>query len=254
MEPSLNYWGRVSSSCLSTGDIMELVVKVRDAHVFDDVLSDEEFQQIWELINIYPYERTDAILWQKAWSIADGAILRGPQWIARAPDWTLVPPERPSKDLRPFPADPPPLVRLLEKVREACTTNEGLPEISGAAISPFVWPPGTSLAWHADGMSLDNLNKVGAFTFYAHKTWNCEWGGELLIADIDSDAEGISSVPTFDNSALSERIMATGHGAWVAPKPNRLVINPNNILHKVNKSTLAAPPRLSIQAFMFEDK
>ncbi len=233
---------------------MDLVTRVRNAHVFDNVLDDDDFQQLWEFINIYPYERSDSFLWTKAWSIADGAVLRGPQWIARAPDWTLVPPERPSKELRPFPADPPPLVKLLKKVREACSSNPDLPGMTGAAMSPFVWPPGTSLAWHSDGMSLDTLNKVGAFTFYAHKTWNCEWGGELLVADIDSDAEGISSAPTFDNSALSERIMSTGYGAFVAPKPNRLVVNPSNILHKVTKSTMGAAPRLSIQAFMFEDK
>ncbi len=235
---------------------MDLILKVKNTHVFDDVLSDHDLQKLWEFVNIFPYERTDAILWQKAWSIADGAILRGPQWIARAPNWTLEPPIRPNKELRPFPADPPALVKLLEKVREACASNPDLPHITGAALSPYVWPPGTSIAWHSDGMTLDaqGARKVGAFTFYVHKTWNCEWGGEFLVADIDSDAEGISSAPSFDNSALSERIMSAGHGAWVAPKPNRLVVNPSNMLHKVTKSTPAAAPRLSIQAFLFEEK
>lgn len=231
---------------------MDLVLQIAGAHVFDDVLTDEEFQQLWEFINIYPYERTDAILWSKAWSIADGAILRGPQWQARAPDWTLVPPERPDNAARAFPADPPPLKKLLTKVLEVCETHRSLPDISGAAMSPYVWPPGTSIAWHSDGMSVDQ-KKVGAFTFYAHKEWNCEWGGEFLLSEIDSDAEGITSMPSFDNSALSERIIATGHGAWVSPKPNRLIVNPSNMLHKVAKSTAAAAPRLCIQAFLFEE-
>jgi len=234
---------------------MDLVFKINDTHVFDDVLSDEDFQRLWEFVNIFPYERTDAIVWSKAWSIADGAILRGPQWIARAPDWSLVPPERPDKKLRPFPADPPALVSLLEKVLQACADQPDLPDITGAALSPYVWPPGTSIAWHADGMAggSGNQHKVGAFTFYVHKKWNCEWGGEFLVTDIDADAEGISSMPSFDNSALSERIIDTGCGTWVAPKPNRLIVNPSNILHKVTKSTQAAEPRLSIQAFLFED-
>jgi len=233
---------------------MDLLLKFKNVHVFDNVLADDDLHRLWELVNLFPYERSDSFLWTKAWSIADGAVLRGPQWTARAPDWTIVPPVRPDKNMRPFPADPPALVKLLEKVREACASQADLPEITGAALSPYVWPPGTSLAWHSDGMSVDDLNKVGAFTFYVHKEWNCEWGGELLVSEIDADAEGISSAPTFDNSALSERIMSSGHGAWLAPKPNRLIVNPSNILHKVVKSTPAAAPRLSIQAFIFEEK
>ncbi len=230
---------------------MDLVLKCGDACVFDNVLSEPEFLQVWELMDRMPYERSDAVLWHKAWSLADGAILRGPQWLARDPDWSLVPPER-AEGMKPFPVDPPPLVNLLEKIRDAVESQPDLPEISGIAMSPYVWPPGSSIAWHSDGMSMDQ-RKVGAVTFYVHKHWNCEWGGEFLLTDIDADAEGISSVPTFDNSRLSERIMATGHGMWIAPKPNRLIINPANTLHKVSKSTSAAIPRMSIQSFLFED-
>ena len=230
---------------------MDLVLKVGQACVFDNVLSEQEFLQVWTLMDRMPYERSDAVLWHKAWSISDGAILRGPQWVARDPDWTLVPPDR-AKGLKPFPKDPPPLVSLLEKVRDAFDSQPDLPGVYGISMSPYVWPPGSSIAWHSDGASIEK-HRTGACTFYAHKYWNCEWGGEFLVTDIDPHAEGISAAPSFDNRMLSARIMSLGHGVWVAPKPNRLIINPANTLHKVSKSTMDSAPRLSVQCFLFEE-
>ncbi len=57
----------------------------------------------------------------------------------------------------------------------------------------------------------------------------------------------------FDNQAVSDRILERGHGVWVAPKPNRLVLNSDRVLHKVAKTTAAAAPRLSLQGFMYAD-
>ena len=230
---------------------MDLVLTIKKAHVYDDVLPNDVFQQLWQLMNNLPYARTDAVQWTKVWSLADGAILRGPQWVAKAPDWTLNPPPAQGNQ-RPFPTNPPPLVKLMEKVREACASQTHLPEITGVAMLPYVWPPGTSISWHADGTPIGS-GRIGAFTFYAHKQWNIEWGGEFLISEIDADAEGVSSAPTFDNSALSEHIINSGVGSWVSPKPNRMIMNPSNLLHKVSKTTEAAAPRLSIQGFIFAE-
>jgi hypothetical protein len=62
--------------------------------------------------------------------------------------------------------------------------------------------------------------RLGGFTFYAHKQWNAEWGGELLV----SDEQGGQTPTPFDNSALSEQLLQRGMGTWIAPKPNRLVL------------------------------
>ena len=112
---------------------------------------------------------------------------------------------------------------------------------------PYVWPPKTSISWHTDGTE-SYSDRIGAFTFYVHKYWNSEWGGEFLVSEI----EGLSnSNMPFDNSETSEKIISRGYGTWIAPKPNRLLINPSSMFHKVAKTTENANPRLSIQGFLF---
>ena len=57
----------------------------------------------------------------------------------------------------------------------------------------------------------------------------------------------------FDNQPLYDNIMEEGIGTYIQPKPNRLVLNkggPHGILHKVNKSTINAGPRLTLQGFI----
>jgi Rps23 Pro-64 3,4-dihydroxylase Tpa1-like proline 4-hydroxylase len=51
--------------------------------------------------------------------------------------------------------------------------------------------------------------------------------------------------------------MERGHGRFVFPKPNRLIINKagkDGTLHKVNKSTAQAENRLSLQGFLRRKK
>ena len=47
--------------------------------------------------------------------------------------------------------------------------------------------------------------------------------------------------------------MDEGIGHYIQPKPNRLVLNkggPKGILHKVNKSTINAGARITMQGFI----
>lgn len=223
---------------------MDHKLTIGDAQVFDNVLSAEDFAQIWLFMNAVPYSRSDAQQWAKVWNLADGAILRGPQWMAAQPKWSL---ETPNEQL---PNDPDALINLLTAVREICGRIKGMPGINRIAMLPYVWPPKSSISWHTDGTQTDSA-RVGAFTFYAHKEWNCEWGGEFLI----SAATGIEEMDVlpFDNRVGSQKIMEDGFGTWVSPKPNRLLINPSSMFHKVSKTTEGAAPRLSIQGFLYSD-
>ena len=45
--------------------------------------------------------------------------------------------------------------------------------------------------------------------------------------------------------------MRQGCGVWIAPKPNRILINPGGMYHKISKTTATAAPRLSIQGFLY---
>ena len=43
---------------------------------------------------------------------------------------------------------------------------------------PTIYQAGQGLVWHRD--SEDN---TGSWIYYAHRHWNIEWGGELLLSD-----------------------------------------------------------------------
>ncbi len=218
---------------------MEPTFALNEAKVFDDFLDPQTFEELWEMMNVLQYQRTDAQNWLKVWTLADGAILRSSGWVADAPVWKLK-----NADPKALPA-PPAMTKLLEKVRKTFVHYSGDTKINRVNLTPCVWPPKSSISWHRDGGGISD-GRVGAFTFYVHKQWNCEWGGELMLSNLDEELGTV----VFDNSIISEKLMAAGNGAWIAPKPNRLVMNPSNLFHKVAKSTEAAAPRLSIQGFL----
>jgi Rps23 Pro-64 3,4-dihydroxylase Tpa1-like proline 4-hydroxylase len=196
-------------------------------------------------MNRIDYARADSDRWVKVWSLNDGVVLRSTQWGGKSPDWTLE--IMPMPQGRRSPPGPETLVKFFGVLRELLNRHEGLPAIRRIVMAPYVYPAQTSLSWHYDGANPGDM-RVGAFTYYAHQEWNAEWGGELFLTDIPERID----MPPFDNSEVSKAIMNKGHGVWISPKPNRLVVNPSDMYHKVSKTSAAAAPRLSIQGFLYE--
>ena len=119
----------------------------------------------------------------------------------------------------------------------------------------FLYPQGTGLSWH-----LDLGRYSGAYIYYAHPQWNVKWGGELMVADDPAQEAGSARLdphdPTtssiyqpdksmrfgqhLDNAWENEKLMETGTGRYVMPKPNRLVIVALGCAHCVNPVAQAA--------------
>lgn len=81
------------------------------------------------------------------------------------------------------------------------------------SATAFVYPMGTGLDWHTD-----DRNYTGAYTLYAHAEWKPPWGGELLLSNAVVAADDWS-----------------GHGTFVVPRPNRLVVLRAGTLHKIHR-------------------
>ncbi|MEZ9625876.1 2OG-Fe(II) oxygenase [Aliivibrio fischeri] len=114
---------------------------------------------------------------------------------------------------------------------------------------------GEGLSWHDDGKG-----KFAAFTFYAHKKWNVQWGGELLIdyTDVEEfslinekDNQDFLNQLSFDNEMENDVLSRIGRGDYINPKPNRLVILKSGAFHKINPVSKCAGfnKRMSIQGF-----
>ena len=220
---------------------MKLFFDANNTKVFDDVLDPEDFSSLFDMFNYQPYIfRESQGEWNKVWSLKDGQILMGRQVM-----WAIN--EEPDLD-----GEYKTLLPYIRKVNDMIT-NSGLfdlDDVSMISMTPYVWPPETGLSWHNDS------HYLGAVTFYTHKEWNPEWGGEFLTCEaneyIQENKENLTW-KIFDNNDLHSLIMENGSGQYFYPKPNRAIVNKggkHGILHKVNKSTANSGPKLTLQCFI----
>jgi len=220
---------------------MKLLFDGENTKVYDDILSKDNFEELFDFLNYHPYIFKESLgEWNKIWNFSDGQILIGNSFI-----WTLnkVPPVKEYTKS---------LTALIETINVIVEQSHffNCSNIRTLNMTPYCWPPGTGLGWHNDS------NYLGAVTFYGHQYWSPEWGGEFITCEankyIVEDKKKITW-KVFDNKELHDLLMIEGSGNYFYPKPNRLIINKggaNGILHKVNKSTLNSNPRLTLQCFI----
>lgn len=94
--------------------------------------------------------------------------------------------------------------------------------------------PGAEISWHRDYSSL------GSYSYYVHDEWRSEWGGQLLITEAEDKHN--NNLNVFEHR---QDVMNPGHGIYIEPKPNRLVLI-YDCLHKVNSVKY---PRTSFTGF-----
>ena len=220
---------------------MNLLFDGENTKVYDNVLSEKDFQDLFDFLNYHPYIFKQSLgEWNKVWNFSDGQILMGNDFI-----WTL-------NKIPPLKQDDKCLSFLIEKINLIIEQSNlfDIGQIRTINMTPYCWPPGTGLSWHNDS------NYLGAVTFYGHHYWSPEWGGEFITCEANKyilkNKKDITW-KVFDNQQLYDVLMEEGAGNYFYPKPNRLIINKggsNGILHKVNKSTLNSNPRLTLQCFI----
>jgi len=222
---------------------MNTALDLNNTKVYDNVLTQDEFLSVNNWVNDTPFvwrSATGPI--NKVWSITDGDTLHSKPIILDK-----------QFQVRDFFPELTPLLPYFEKLKTIIPESGlfDMNKVKSVWITPYVYPAGTSLCWHNDS------RYVGAFTFYVHKYWNANWQGEFLTVEGDEyiSAEKKTKInwKIFDNSELEDMIMEKGVGNFIMPKPNRIVLNKSGeygILHKVNKSTVNAKERLTLQGFL----
>ena len=206
--------------------------------IFDDFLPERDWIDVWAFFQRAALKPVAPSI--GAWRVQDGQPLASERmaWLREDPRCL---PEQPDA-----PAPVGGFVRQLSAVRPALDPwiGGGLAMASGHA---YVYPAGTSLRWHLDGDG-----RTGAFIYYAHPRWNIEWGGELLIADLDADK--VPASYRFDNEDLNEFVLGQGRGHFVMPRPNRLVVT-GNAPHAVRPISPCAGSnvRASLQGFFMRE-
>jgi hypothetical protein len=225
--------------------------------VFDDVMPEREFEEIWRYLQFARLAGVDSLYDQDSpWPISDGRPLAGETVVATAEPSRLR--RRVNRDASAGPAYPTgtaldhvfeKLLCLLPQV-EAWVGKMGK-DWNRLSATPYVYPSGTALSWHADGSPY-----TGAFTFYAHPVWKAQWGGELLVTD-SSRKLPYSGRATpaphsleeklgyrFDKRAMNEHLSRPGIGRFIMAIPNRLVVLTGGNPHKVARVDPSAGDRV----------
>jgi hypothetical protein len=117
------------------------------------------------------------------------------------------------------------------------------------SLSAWIYRPGFGLEWHSD------TGWLAAYIYYMHPVWRSSWGGELLVAATDDSASGIEAVApsNADHSRDAVEAVCRTGGAFVYPRPNRLVLLRGGTLHCVKNVERAAGQafRASLSGFFF---
>ena len=234
--------------------------------VIDDFLSAEHHEQLWRWFHVAPFFPNDMRGLHGAWRLDDGRVMRGPDVyygtvagkVAEGHPGAFAYPTGTALDL------------LLEAFSRNNREYAKLVGIEGQdwrtlAAAPRLYERHSSLYWHRDTPAV----VTGSCTYYAHKTWNVQWGGELFIADPSALAIPERRGPSMlepkevmgrgmvqlsghlDNTEVNEALMDAGMGHYVMPKPNRLVIMRTGNPHMISKVQAAAGDHVRASITMF---
>ena len=220
--------------------------------VVDDFLSPQEHLALWTA-----FQDADRIpgglhAWSRGYRRSSGDDAAGP--APRAPSLR--------EDAAAGPPLPPSLQVFSEKLFAAMTGDRpplAVAPWTGFSLGTWTYSPGTGLGWHSD------TGWLAGYIYYLHPVWSSNWGGELLVAAEDDDApsgaksialSAAHSAPALAASGgtgdAAESVCRTG-GAFVYPRPNRLVLLRGGTLHCIKKVESAAgkSARTSLSGFFF---
>jgi hypothetical protein len=216
--------------------------------VYDDVLSPGDFAALFAHLNSLEYQSVHARSWRKVWRLHDGDPLTSKAvWLyPEPPDDKTDEPKYPTGT----PIDP-----LVAWIAARAPEVEHLIGRGGAdwrrlSAAPWVYPPGSGLSLHQDGVLY-----TGAFTFFAHREWRIHWGGQLLVLDPVTAPGGSppsALMPPFlGDDQESERALSPGLALAVFAKPNRIVFLGPTAQHLMTRvdPNAGQHPRVSVAGF-----
>jgi len=225
--------------------------------IIDDFLSAEEAVYVWNYIQDEHFEMVHQKKWVKAFRLSDGSPMWGPPYLSDNYDANTK-----------FPAFPTgrAVDLVISKLKETIGSYEHLIGKFGQDWAYFfarayIYSANQGLSWHKDNEN----HATGAYVYYAHPEWDPQWGGEFLVAPASSKNKAIPKSKLYegnekflgshlDNKFEKDVLLETGHGQYIMPKPNRMVLLTAGVIHCIKKVDPAAgnKVRATIQGF-FQD-
>jgi hypothetical protein len=205
---------------------MQTILETEGFAIFDDVFPESILASMWEYLQDEPCRFVQSGRWKKIFRLGDGNSLETGAIISK--------PMETDKISRVYPTGlaPDALYELISTQRASWIPWLGQPSDSDlTSIRGTIYPRGTGLSWHDD-----HTGVKGAFILYVHPHWNAEWGGELLIEDSpNKNNRSDYSRVHLNNDNQNQELLMKGHGRFIFPKPNRLVLIASGTKHSIKK-------------------
>lgn len=216
--------------------------------VVDDFLGHQEHLDLWDAFQETIESPAKAGEWNRVYRRMDGDEPVSSQPLLRQPS-----PGKPSlQDVTVGSAGPHTLRLFSEKLFALLTGDQPsmvLDPWTGFSLSAWVYRPGAGLEWHSD------TGWLAGYIYYMHPVWRSSWGGELLVAasDTPSPSGGGAALSPPDESRGAVEAVCRSGGAFIYPRPNRLVLLRGGTWHCVKKVESAAGKafRASVSGFLF---
>ena len=213
---------------------MKLSLRTENMAVFDEVLDKEHFSQFISYFCGLSFAYRHSSGWQKVWRASDGDILSGQELRNTEPincpiGWIYQN-----------------LAMLLQGHINYLVGEQGT-DYDYISFTPYIYPVNSKISWH------DDTGYAAAAIFYCHPRWSPNWGGELMVANVPPDVQPIAGAhnDAINRDHIETFLNVTGHGQYVAPLPNRLVVTKGGTWHQINRVDLSAGDhnRCSVVAF-----
>jgi len=213
---------------------MQLTTKENNYAIVDDVFDKNTFDQFVSYFGSMDFAFRSMTGWQKIWRLTDGQILAGPPYYhSRAPFGC------PMDGLHAV------ILALAEQHLQDVVGKKG-EDWDDFFLTPYIYPVGTKISWHND------TGYVAAAIFYPHEKWSSNWGGELLLADVNNNdvkcTENNDPINRQHSGAVLDNLAM---GRYISPKPNRMVFTKTGVWHSINRVDVNAgeKARCSVVAF-----
>lgn len=212
--------------------------------IIDDFLSHDDHLALWDAFQETVRSPAEAGDWNRVYQRADGEPSANSERELSKP---LL------RDVTIGGSRGPQALRLFSEKLFDLVTSERPPLLigpwTGLSLAPWVYRPGGGLEWHSD------TGWLAGYIYYMHPVWRSSWGGELLVAASDPSSSRMSLATPFsagDSKIDVEAVCRIG-GAFIYPRPNRLVFLRGGTLHCVKKVESAAGKafRASLSGFFF---
>jgi Rps23 Pro-64 3,4-dihydroxylase Tpa1-like proline 4-hydroxylase/peroxiredoxin len=217
------------------------VYESKECIIFDDFLSEENFNVVYDFVMRCDYERINTTKTSRAWHVHDGFPLRSTLNAFYYAD----PESRPDAAYA-YPTKTP-FDLFIDTIRN---TQPLVGHLSGReaqdwwhfSVTAWLYPHGTALSLHDDGSGV----YAGAYVYFLNPEWRPHWGGQLIVLDGEANnmirkySEEMGGMDFYKSkwlhaNRMDEIAMEHGFGKCVFPKKNRIVFIANDAYHMVTR-------------------